>query len=120
MTDPNPNRLAGSPALGEPALGLQPVAVVERSPTGLALLPQMVVKVAVVVVGLAAIGIPIFSAMLPAPWAVSGLAICSSIVGLGTVLGIASPGARSLPGTQPVTLAQPAAAPSAPRIGPPL
>jgi hypothetical protein len=110
------------PFPSEPKLGLDPVQVVERSPTGLALLPQMAVKVAVVVVGLAAVGIPIFTAMLPAPWAATGLAICSSIVGLGTVLGIVSPGARASPGTQPVTLAAPAVPPSSPtpRIGPPV
>ena len=63
---PNPNRLAGSPALGEPALGLAPVAVVERSPTGLALLPQVAVKIATVVVGLAAIGVVVFTSLMPA------------------------------------------------------
>ncbi len=99
----NPNRLPGSPALGEPVLGLSSVPTIERSPTGLAVLPQVAVKVATVVVGLAAIGVGIFTVMLPAPWAVTGLAICSSIVGIGTVLGIASPGVRTGAGTQVVT-----------------
>ncbi len=121
MTD-NPNRLAGSPVLGEPALGLSPVAVVERSPTGLALLPQVAVRIATVVVGLAAVGVTVFTVLLPAPWAATGLAVCSSIVALGTAVGLASPGVRSAPGTQPVTLAAPAAAPSSPtpRVGPPV
>lgn len=100
MNEQNPNRLPGSPPLGEPVLGIKPVAVVERSPTGIALLPQVVVKVATIVCGLAAVGVAVFTTLLPAPWAVTGLAICSSIVGLGTVLGIASPGVRSGAGAQ--------------------
>lgn len=110
----NPNRLPGSPELGQPVLGIQPVAVVARSPTGLALIPQVVIKVGTVLVGLAAIGVPIFTTMLPAPWAATGLAICSSIVGIGTVLGIVSPGVRSDAGPQPVV----ASSPPPPRIGP--
>ncbi len=127
MSD-NPNRLAGSPAMGEPALGLQPVAVVERSPTGLALIPQVLLKVATVVVALAGVGVIVFTALMPAagatvaplPWVTTGLAICSGIVAIGTTLGIVSQGVRVDVGTKPVTLAQPAAAPSAPRIGPPV
>ena len=92
-------------------MGLAPVQVVERSPTGLALLPQVAVKIATVLVGLAAIGIPVFTTMLPAPWAATGLAICSSIIGIGTVLGIASPGVRKEAGAQPVV--------EQPRVGPP-
>ena len=122
------NELSRPAFPSEPKLGLAPVAVVERSPTGLALLPQVAVKIATVVVGLAAIGVVVFTSLMPAagatiaplPWVVTGLAICSSIVGLGTVLGIMSPGARAAPGTQPVTLAQPSAAPSSPRVGPPV
>lgn len=115
MPDPtNPNRLEGLPSLGQPALGVQPVAVVERSPTGLAILPPMMIKVATIIVGLAAVGIPVCTAMLPAPWAATGLGICSSIVGLGTVIGIASPGVRTQAGAQAVTTTD------APRIGPPV
>ncbi len=76
-------------------------------------MPQVVVKVMTVLVGLAAIGIPIFTTMLPAPWAVTGLAICSSIVGIGTVFGIASPGVRTGAG-------QVEAKVESPRIGPPV
>lgn len=116
MPDPtNPNRLEGLPSLGQPALGVQPVAVVERSPTGLAVLPQVAVKVMTVLVGLAAIGIPIFTTMLPAPWAVTGLAICSSVVGIGTVFGIASPGVRTGAG---VVEGQVISKTEAPRVGP--
>lgn len=107
----NPHRLEGLPTLGSPAIGLAPVAIVERSPTGLAVLPQVAVKIATVLVGLAAIGIPVFTTMLPAPWAATGLAICSSIIGIGTVLGIASPGVRKEAGAQPVV--------EQPRVGPP-
>lgn len=120
MTDPNPNRLAGSPALGEPALGLAPVAVVERSPTGLALLPQMLVKIAAVVVGLAAVGLTVVTVLPPTPLTAQIQAICLAVVGVGATLGIASPGARSGVGTQPVTLAAPPPNPSAPRVGPPV
>lgn len=130
MSDANPNRLAGSPALGEPALGLQPVSVVERSPTGLALVPQVLLKIATVIVGLASVGVVVFTVLMPAagatvaplPWVLSGLAICSSIVAIGTTLGIMSPGVRAGAGTQPVTLAAPTIqpSPSSPRLGPPL
>lgn len=124
----NPNRLDGSPVLGQPAMGLGPVAVVERSPTGLALLPQAALKVAAVVVAIASVGVVVFTALMPAagaavaplPWVVTGLGICSAIVALGTTLGIVSQGVRVAPGTQPVTLAAPEAPPSSPtpRIGP--
>ena len=107
-----PDELSRPPFPSEPKMGIQPVSMVERSPTGLAVLPQVVVKVVTVLVGLAAIGIPIFTTMLPAPWAATGLMVCSSIVGIGTVFGIASPGVRKEAGAQPVTIA-------APRIGPP-
>lgn len=102
MTD----ELSRPPFPSEPMLGLAPVAVVERSPTGLAVVPQVLVKVMTVLVGLAAIGIPVFTTMLPAPWAVTALTVCSSVVGIGTVFGIASPGVRSQPGavTAPVAV----------------
>ena len=117
--EPNPHRLAGSPVLGEPALGLSPVAVVERSPTGLALIGPALVKIGTVLAALAAVGSVVFAAMLPAPWAVTGLAVCASVTAAMTALGVASPGVRTQAGTQVVTLAQPAAAPFAPRVGPP-
>ncbi len=104
-----------------PKLGLAPVDVVERSPTGLALLPQILVRIGTVVTAIAAIGIPIFSAMLPAPWAVTGVAVCTSICGLGAALGFASPGIRTQPGPQAVTTGIPNPTPSNPtRIGPKL
>ena len=121
MTDPNPNRIAGSPAFGEPALGLSPVSVVERSPTGLAMLPQVLIKVATVLVALAVVGLTVFALFLPAPWAATAVAICTGVIGVGSVLGIASPGLRTQAGTQPVTLAQPSlVTPSTPRVGPPV
>ena len=60
----NPHRLEGLPTLGSPAIGLAPVAVVERSPTGLAVLPQVAVKIATVLVGLAAQWIPVVLAAI--------------------------------------------------------
>lgn len=119
MPDPtNPNRLAGSPALGEPALGTQPVAVVERSPTGLALLPQYLLKIATVLVVVAGVIVTLPSAGIALPPVV--LAVSGAVVALGAALGIASQGVRKDVGTQPVTLAAPPAAPSAPRVGPPV
>lgn len=106
------DELSRPPFPSEPKLGLAPVAVVERSPTGLAVVPQVVVKVVTVLVGLAAIGIPVFTTMLPAPWAATGLAICSSIVAIGTVFGIASPGVRTQAGAVESKI-------ETPRIGPP-
>ncbi len=88
-------------------MGLTPVAVVERSPTGLAVLPQVLVKILTVVVGLAALGVGVFSMFLPAPWAVTALAVCSAIVGLGAAFGIASPGIRNQAGAAPVVPAKP-------------
>jgi len=115
----NPHRLAGSPAMGEPALGSQPVAVVERSPTGLALLPQIALKIATVLVVIAGVIVTLPSAGIALPPVV--LAIAGAVLALGTALGIASQGVRVHPGTQPVTLAAPAPVPSSPspRIGPP-
>lgn len=114
MTEQNPNRLAGSPALGEPALGLSPIAVVERSPTGIALLPQIALKIATVLVVIAGVVVTLPSAGIALPPVV--LAIAGAVLALGTALGIASQGVRVHPGTQPVTLAQPQAAPSAPPV----
>lgn len=116
----NPNRLQGSPALGEPALGLSPVSVVERSPTGLALVGPILVKVGTVLAALSAVGTVVFSALLPAPWAVTGLAVCSSVTAALVALGIASPGVRSQPGTQPVTVLPAAMAPTPPTPRPQL
>ncbi len=120
MSEQNPNRLAGSPALGEPALGTANISVVERSPTGLAMVGPVLVKIGTVLAALSAVGTVVFSALLPAPFAVTGLMVCSSVTAALVALGIASPGVRSNPGTQPVTVAQRPAdpAPSAPRVGP--
>jgi len=120
MSEQNPNRLAGSPALGEPALGLSPVAVVERSPTGVALLGQTLVRIASIVGGLAVLAGGVFALFLPQPWAVTGVAICGSVALIATKIEAMGPGLRREVGTQPVTLAQPPAAPSAPRVGPPV
>lgn len=68
---------------------------IPRSPTGIAALPQILVQIATVICGLAAIGVGLFTAMLPAPWAATGLAICSAIVALGVPLGISSQGIRT-------------------------
>ena len=107
-----PDEIARPVFPSEPKLGLAPVAIVERSPTGLALLPQVAVKVAAVIVALATVGLAVFGMLLPAPWAATGLAICTAIVGLGATLGIVSPGARSAPGAAPVV--------ESPRVGPPV
>ncbi len=117
----NPHRLDGSPAFGQAAIGTQTISVVERSPTGLALVGPILVKVGTVLAALSAVGTAVFASMLPAPFAMTGLAVCASVTAALTALGIASPGVRTQAGTQPVTLAQPAAPPSAPtpRIGPP-
>lgn len=117
-----PTRLAGSPAMGEPALGLSPVSVVERSPTGLALIPQLLVKIGVVMGALGTVGTAIFTALLPAPWAATGLGISAALATLGATVASMGPGLRKDAGTQPVTLAAPGIPPSAPtpRIGPPV
>ena len=62
------------------------------SPTGKPVLGQLFVQIATVVVGLAAlvVGMPATGVTLPPVV----LAICSAIVGLGSVLGIVSQGVR--------------------------
>lgn len=60
------------------------------SPTGAPAIPQTVVKVATVVVGAAALAITV----LP-PHTVA-FRICTAIIGLGALLGVASPGLRKV------------------------
>jgi len=116
MPDPtNPNRLEGSPALGEPALGVQPVAVVERSPTGLALVPQYVTRIALVLVAVAGVVVTLPSMGVALPPVV--LTIAGAVLAIGTALGIASPGVRSKPGT---VEGQVVSKTEAPRVGPPV
>ncbi len=91
-----PTRLAGSPPLGEPALGLAPVPNANISPTGLALLPQVAVRIGMAVAALAAIGTIVFTALLPAPFAVVGVSVCGAVTGLCAALGFASPGLRKV------------------------
>lgn len=83
------------------------VEAIPRSPTGLAILPQVLIKVATVVVGLATVAGGIFAIFLPAPWAVTGAAICGSIIGLGATLGISSQGIRAAPVVPAVSPAEP-------------
>lgn len=92
-----------------PKLGEAPVAVVVRSPTGIAMIGPVLVKVGTVLAALAAVGSVVFAALLPAPFAVTGLAVCASITAAMTALGVASPGVRSQPGAAPVV--------EAPRVG---
>ncbi len=89
MTD----ELSRSPFPSEPKLGLAPVAVVTRSPTGLALLPQIAVKVATVLVLLAGVVVTLPSAGVALPPIV--LTIAGAVLALGTALGIASQGVRT-------------------------
>jgi hypothetical protein len=113
----------------EPKLGLNPVPVIERSPTGIAMIPQVLLKVAAIIVALAGVGVVVFTALMPAagatvaplPWVVTGLAICSGIVAVGTTLGIVSQGVRTKEGTVPVVEATPLPSPrpSVPKFGPP-
>lgn len=99
------NRLDGSPKLNEPALGIQPVAVVERSPTGIALVGQTIVKGATVVVAVAAAVAAVMVVLPPTPLTAQITAICIAIATAGAALGIASPGARAggSAGAAPVT-----------------
>ena len=113
MPDPtNPHRLEGLPSLGSPAYGIQPVAVVERSPTGVALLGQNLIRIASVVGGLAVLVGGIFALFLPQPWAATGAAICASVALVATKIEAMGPGIRTQAGAQPVVEQQP-------RVGPP-
>ncbi len=68
---------------------LDPIPV---SPTGIALLPQIFIKISTVVVAAAVFVMTIPAMGVPLPPQV--LAVCAAIVGLGTVLGISSQGVR--------------------------
>lgn len=81
------------PALpSEPKLGLMPVPVVERSPTGIALLPQYAVKIATVLVLVAGVIVTLPTAGVALPPLV--LSIAGAVVAIGAALGIASQGVR--------------------------
>ena len=75
-----------------------PAAVVApaASPTGLAMLSQKLIKIAVPVFGVIALiaGLPEIGVVLPYPWFATVIAIAKALLGLGVVLGIASQGAR--------------------------
>ncbi len=111
MPDPtNPHRLEGLPPLGQPALGAQPVSVVERSPTGIALLGQNVTRIAATIGALAFLAGTVLAMFLPQPWAVTGASVCGAIVLLTTQITGISPGIRTQTGAAPVV--------EKPRVGP--
>lgn len=91
-----PDELSRPPFPSEPKMGLTPVAVVERSPTGIALLPQYATRIALVLVAVAGVVVTLPSAGVPLPPAV--IAIASAVLAIGTALGIASPGVRKAQG----------------------
>ncbi len=69
------------------------------SPTGIALLPQLLVKIATVVVAVAVFVMTLPTMGIPLPPPV--LAVCSAITGLGIVLGIGSQGIRKVEPASP-------------------
>ncbi len=73
------------------------LAPIPQSPTGLAVLPQVLIKIATVIVGLAAVAMSALAVLPPFPWTAAALAVCGSIVGLGATLGISSQGIRKDP-----------------------
>lgn len=113
MTD----ELSRPPFPSEPKMGLAPVAVVEHSPTGLALVGQTLTRWAVgigafatlvaVTCGTLATAVPV-----TAPWAVPAAAIAGAVVLVCNQVTGASPGLRKEAGPQPVM------EPPPPRIGP--
>ncbi len=102
--------LSRPPFPSEPKMGLQPVENANVSPTGVALLGQNIVRVASVIGGLAVLVGGIFALFLPQPWAVTGAAICASVVLLATKIEAMGPGIRK---------AAPESKVETPRIGPP-
>ena len=103
--NPDPTRL-----IGEPMMGMGPVAIT-RSPTGIALLGQKVVRIASAAQALSGALGGIFATFLPAPWAVTACAICGGVFAVATVITGAGPGVRTDVGPAPIV--------QAPRIGPP-
>ncbi len=89
MTD----ELARPPLPSEPKMGLVSVPVVERSPTGAALIPQVSLKVATVLVLVAGVIVTLPSAGIALPPVV--LSIAGAVLAIGTALGIASQGVRA-------------------------
>lgn len=97
MTDSNPNRIgdgSGGPqaSTGNPAgSGVQPAV----SPTGIALVEQKAVQIAM---GLVAVAVSVEGAAaggVPVPPTI--LNIAHLVIALGALFGIASPGARKVP-----------------------
>ncbi len=95
--------------IGEPLLGMAPVAVVPRSPTGVALFSQYALKIAIFVVGVAAIALELPSMGLALPAGV--LTAAGIAMKVGVLLGIGSQGLRTQVGPAPIV--------QAPRVGPP-
>ncbi len=81
----------------EPKLGLAPVEVIARSPTGIAMIGQTLTRLAVGVQALAAAVGGVFALFLPAPWAVTGAAVCAGVYAVCGVITGASPGVRREP-----------------------
>ncbi len=64
------------------------------SPTGTAVLPQALLKVAATLVGVAALALSILPSLPDAPWIKTATAVATAVVGLGALLGISSQGIR--------------------------
>ncbi len=78
---------------------ITPVAVVAApaaSPTGLAIFKQGLLKVSAAIVGLAAAALPVLLTLPDSPWVTQAKGVCTSIIGIGAVLGIASQGIRKV------------------------
>lgn len=97
-----PDELSRPPFPSEPKMGLQPVPVVERSPTGIALVGQTFVRVATGAKALALLVGGVLVVLPPLPWTMTALAICAGVYGVAELITGAGPGIRKEAGAAPV------------------
>lgn len=72
------------------------LAPIPTSPTGIAVLGQTVVRIAVVAQALSTAVGGIFALFLPQPWAVTGCAVCAGVFAVAGVVTGVGPGVRKL------------------------
>lgn len=123
MTD----ELSRPPFPSEPKMGVTPVPVVERSPTGLAVVGQTLVKVATGAKALALLVGGIVAMVPPMPWTTQVFVVCAGVYGIAELITGMGPGIRKEPGAAPVLPWEgklplqgpaPSVNPPTPRIGP--
>lgn len=96
------DELSRPPFPAEPKMGIQPVPVVERSPTGIAMVGQTLVRIATGAKALALTVAGIVVLLPPMPWTVQVLTVCAGVYGVSELITGAGPGIRKEAGAAPV------------------